>query len=259
MKSMYSGADQFDDKYFELYQKKNWFHRERGERPLLYAFWTNKLGDLLPKQKYILDVGCGIGNFQSHLQRDNQTLGIDISEVALNINRTKTQKAWLSCASAEMLPLKAQSFHAVVAMDVIEHLINPENFICETYRILLPRGWLIISTPNPASYGARIKKHQFERLGENLNKEVYAWFGCRDQTHINIRSMEEWQRLLRREGRFSITNEGTDMLWDVPYFKEVPIMIQKVLFLSIHYLLTRYKGFLSWRLGENYICIAQKK
>lgn len=39
---------------------------------------------------------------------------------------------------------------------VIEHLINPDNAISEAYRVLKPGGFLIIATPNQASWVNRV-------------------------------------------------------------------------------------------------------
>ena len=84
---------------------------------------------------------------------------------------------------------------------------------------------LIISTPNINSFGAKKKgrKDEFKGLPyERRYAESYIW---RDESHISLKSREEWKRLLINSG-FEIITEGTDVLWDLPYFSKVPLFIE---------------------------------
>lgn len=50
------------------------------------------------------------------------------------------------------LPFKTESFSVISAIDVIEHLINPHLLVQEVYRLLKPGGYIILATPNLASW-----------------------------------------------------------------------------------------------------------
>jgi len=48
----------------------------------------------------------------------------------------------------EKLPLKEASVDIVIATEVIEHLLIPENLLSEANRVLKDGGFLLLSTPN---------------------------------------------------------------------------------------------------------------
>jgi len=50
------------------------------------------------------------------------------------------------------LPLKDESVDVVTATDVLEHLVDPQMLVRETYRVLKPGGYAMFATPNLASW-----------------------------------------------------------------------------------------------------------
>lgn len=56
-------------------------------------------------------------------------------------------------------PLKQKSNTAdlIIALEVIEHLFDTDQFLSEIYRVLKPKGVLILSTPNLASLANRLR------------------------------------------------------------------------------------------------------
>ena len=85
------------------------------------------------------------------------------------------------------LPFRSGEFTGAISLEVIEHLINHELFLKEVYRILKPRGCLIISTPNIVWWGYRL----FMFLGRPPKKEGYH---LRFFTHYSL------TRLLKQSG-----------------------------------------------------------
>lgn len=247
----------FDLNYFKSnYTQKNIFGLEKGERPFLYSFWMRKFSKMVKKGAKILEVGCGVGYFLRWLEKKYDVVGVDISSQAIKIAKNRT-KASLLVADAQKLPFRNETFDVIVAFDVIEHLENPVKFFREAYRVLSRNGLLILSTPNPGSFGCYIKAQKPKQNGLLDEKRVLQWHGYKDNSHISIKSIIEWRNLLKNNN-FLILKDGTDTLWDVPYFRYVPTSIQKFLFISIHWVLIWLFGFFNWKYGENYICIAQK-
>jgi len=248
---------QFDKGYFKRYRIKNIFGAESGSRPFLYSFWMRKLKKFIAKNGKVLDAGCGQGYFLRRLEKRYKTIGFDISEDALLSAKNRTKKSTYIKSLAERLPFQNNSFSVVIAFDIIEHLEQPDKFLREAYGVLVQNGFLIISTPNPESFGCKIKLKMPEWKGLNYEKRIAEWYGWRDDTHLNIKLRSEWKKILQKTG-FRIIKDGTDTLWDVPYFKRFPYILQKIFFISLHWLLIMIFGFFPWKYGENYICIAKK-
>jgi len=57
-----------------------------------------------------------------------------------------------ACAS---LPFRAGAFDLVLSMEGIEHFEDQASFLRECARVLRPGGWLLLSTPNVLTLGAR--------------------------------------------------------------------------------------------------------
>lgn len=106
----------------------------------------------------VLDLGCGAGTPSKSLMDDvskYHVVGADLSEQALEryVNDTKRCGVKLD---AQHLPFGDNSFDVIVSDDVIEHLVDTDSYAREIFRVLSPRGWLLLSTPNLAAWFNRI-------------------------------------------------------------------------------------------------------
>jgi SAM-dependent methyltransferase len=246
----------FDDKYYYSYESRSAI-RNKGDKPYLYSYWARYFRALKPSGK-LLDVGCGLGFFLKRMQNIYDSYGVDVSEYSVEETRKVALKARVHIASATELPFHDDYFDIITAFDIVEHLENPEVFFREASRLLKKDGMLLISTPNPASLGARIKNKTENAKDPNLpSKPSYVWIGCVDKTHITILTPEEWSGIVRRNG-FDIVRQGTDFLWDVPYTKYVPYSIQWLILMGLTWILVWLNGLYPWKFGENYVCVARK-
>lgn len=234
----------YGKEYFAKYLKRNRLGIATGSRPFLYAFWLRYLARFCPAHASILEVGCGIGFFVVRLNRKFPTVGLDISLSALEFARRHWGITSLVCGTAESLPFASANFDVIFALDVVEHLKDPQRFLGEAQRLLTDDGLMVVSTPNPESLGAR-------RKGDD-------WFAYRDETHVSIHEIREW-RLAFMEAGFAIEKDGTDFLWDPPYVGWIPSGLQRAACISSQWLMTWALGFLAWKMGENYIAILRKR
>ena len=105
-----------------------------------------------------LDIGSRDGSFINELNFPYKTTAIDIDPTALfkyKILFPKVIVKILDCN--ENFPFKNESYDLIFAGEIIEHLINPDQFLSEINRILKPGGLFIGSTPNAFRYDKRIK------------------------------------------------------------------------------------------------------
>jgi 2-polyprenyl-3-methyl-5-hydroxy-6-metoxy-1,4-benzoquinol methylase len=104
----------------------------------------------------VLDLGCNFGQLGKLLiEKGNEVHGIDISPKAVECSKSLGIMAKVGNLE-ETIDFENQSFDVVVAMEVIEHILDTDFLLYEIYRVLKTEGRLIITTPNMASLGKRI-------------------------------------------------------------------------------------------------------
>jgi len=81
---------------------------------------------------------------------------VDIDVNALNIAKNRGLKTIIANLSNDKLPIQNGSADLVTALEVIEHLVNPDNMLREAHRILKNHGYLLLTTPNLASWVNRL-------------------------------------------------------------------------------------------------------
>lgn len=102
----------------------------------------------------LLDCGCWDGSNTKkygQLIGTNHLCGIEIHKSKARLASKKGVKIKVSDLNKK-LPYNDNFFDVVIANHVIEHLVNVRLFVSEIYRILKKNGYVIIGTPNLASW-----------------------------------------------------------------------------------------------------------
>ncbi len=112
------------------------------------------LAQILPDFRFgkfsLLDIG-GTKHYRSILQEVFPNAEIVILNVDHNVESTPSIRA-----DATRLPFKDATWDLITSFDTLEHLIYPDTFLRDCFRILKNGGSFILSTPNLAAFLSRV-------------------------------------------------------------------------------------------------------
>lgn len=96
---------------------------------------------------FVLDVGCGTGNFLVELANlPAHLVGLDISAGMLKEAGVKTSRVVLVRGDAVFMPFEDEAFDAVYCIQTLHHIPDKRRFMSEVYRILKNKGRFIIQS-----------------------------------------------------------------------------------------------------------------
>jgi SAM-dependent methyltransferase len=109
-----------------------------------------KYADTLRPEKSgarVLDVGCGVGQVVARLNEAGfEAHGVDVSEP--NIERARKFCDRCRFYDGKKLPFADNFFSSAGALNVLEHVEEPEAFIAELVRVVDIGGKIVLSSPN---------------------------------------------------------------------------------------------------------------
>lgn len=150
---------------------------------------------LVPPGTTVLDLGCASGYLGEQLRhRGCEVYGIDIdrSAVAAAPPGTYAALAIVDLNEFDTWPFDGQRFDVVIAADVLEHVISPEEVLGRLPELLTPGGRLLVSLPNIA--------HGSIRLSLLAGHFDYGEAGILDRTHLHLYTFKSAQSLLEDSG-----------------------------------------------------------
>jgi 2-polyprenyl-3-methyl-5-hydroxy-6-metoxy-1,4-benzoquinol methylase len=99
----------------------------------------------------LLDFGAGKGVLTQRLLSLSCFDSIAAVDIMPRPDDLDASVIWHCCDLNEATNIPNESFDVIVSAEVIEHLENPRAIAREWFRLLRPRGTLILSTPNNES------------------------------------------------------------------------------------------------------------
>jgi SAM-dependent methyltransferase len=130
----------------------------------------------------VLDLGCRYGALTRAYAEGNDVVGVDVDRDALaEAAELGIETVWADVE--EPLPFPDESFDAVVAGELIEHLRDPERLVAEARRVLRPGGAFVGSVPN----FFRLRNRLAMLVGQPLDH---------DPTHLHVFAPRDVERLL---------------------------------------------------------------
>lgn len=136
----------------------NWYFRSIREN-ILQRYWHKRrfeeVGKIIePSGGQILDIGSADGTFTKVIldkSRADKIIGIDILERSVdwaNKHWKRNKKLVFKVADVHKLPFSDQSFDAVFALEVLEHIFKPKEVLKEIKRVLKDSGYAIFLVPS---------------------------------------------------------------------------------------------------------------
>ena len=104
----------------------------------------------------VLDLGCRSGALTRHFLEGNEIVGVDVDRTALDRAAALGIEPVLANVE-EPLPFEDESFDAVVAGELLEHVRFPDALVAEARRVLRRRGVFVGSVPNAFRVQSRLR------------------------------------------------------------------------------------------------------
>jgi ubiquinone/menaquinone biosynthesis C-methylase UbiE len=149
------------DKYDQFY--KSSLSKEALQDVVVRGWPRNRVEAIVAmggKGDCILDIGCGNGYLLYQFRKSFQKLfGLEYSAHRLaqaSVNLEDFNFVPLHGSVEDMSAIEANSIDRIVSADTIEHVPDVYLAAREMYRVLKPRGTLVINTPNIAFVKKRV-------------------------------------------------------------------------------------------------------
>lgn len=153
---------------------------------ILDIYLSNKNNLSEQTKPKILNIGCGAGEDLELFAKYGEIVSIDVNEeVSRLLPQAFASRFFLM--SAEKLAFENESFEAVLAIDVLEHIKHDGLAMAEIHRVLKPGGLAIILIPMHAwiygpmdryalHYRRYSKRGFFELIGNVFEVQLLNWW-----------------------------------------------------------------------------------
>ncbi len=179
-----SSIDQAEVEKFSKIAQEWW--DEQGKFKPLHKFNPIRLSHLKRKieEKFskisgvkILDIGCGGGLVAEPLAKAGADLvAIDASEKNIAVAKIHAEKSSLKIdyrvSTAEEM---TETFDVVLALEIIEHVADPQSFIRDCSKLVRPGGLLFVATINRNLKSLALAKIAVEYLLRWLPAGTHDW------------------------------------------------------------------------------------
>jgi len=116
----------------------------------------------------ICELGAGTGWLTAMLGCVGDTLGVELSDVAVQMASQRFSHVRFECADATTWAYPPGSFDIVVSHEVVEHIEDQQRYIDVAHGLLKTGGHLILTTPNARTVLAMPEESRSHQPIENI-------------------------------------------------------------------------------------------
>ena len=180
------------------------------------------------KSLKILDVACGDGRISRGLiKKGHQVFGVDNDPKAVQA----VSQSGIKCEKSnieEAIPFEDSFFDLALALDILEHLNNPKDFLVRVKSKLKEDGQIIISIPNHFDLRNRLRM----LFGKGIIHWAHLKFSNSDSwnySHIRFFRGQELEELLSQAGLYINSVQYNFMAGGIIPRRLTPSVIRKLL------------------------------
>lgn len=127
----------------------------------------------------IADIGCGAGSFIDHVSGLASQI-IAIEPTTLYHDQLGRRGYEVYSYASDAVKARPESVDVAVTFQVIEHVLNPREFLCEIRALLKPGGTCLIATPNREDILMKLLPEEFPAF---FYRSAHRWYFDRASLH----------------------------------------------------------------------------
>jgi methionine biosynthesis protein MetW len=152
---------------------------------------------LIPPNSRVLELGCASGYLSGSMEQylGCRVTGMEFDPASAVIAAQRCSEIYTADLDAPnaLAPAQASApYDVLLAAAVLEHLKYPERLLQEAKALLKPGARLIVSLPNIAHWGVRLRLL--------LGRFDYIDYGIMDRTHLHFYTAKSGRTLIESQG-----------------------------------------------------------
>ena len=153
----------------------------------------------------VLDVGCGAGLFAEPLARlGADVLGVDPAPASIGVARRHAEETGARLAyrvaTIEEIAEEPRRFDIVSAMEVVEHVVDPAEFVAAAASLLKPGGLFLASTLNRTLKSFALAIVGAEYVLRWLAPGTHRWEQFVTPEELSLAARKAGLRVMERQG-----------------------------------------------------------